>query len=62
MLTIAYKPSVREWSVLLANNYGENETQKYRAVESYKRPSDELLQKVTNVLQTPKSPIASGEK
>ena len=31
------------------------------AVQSYKRPSDELLQKVTNVLQTPKSPIASGE-
>jgi hypothetical protein len=32
------------------------------AVQSYKRPSDELLQKVTNVLQTPKSPIASGEE
>ena len=31
------------------------------AVQSYKRPSDELLQKVTHVLQTPKSPIASGE-
>jgi hypothetical protein len=30
------------------------------AVQSYKRPSDELLKKVTNVLQTPKSPIASG--
>ena len=32
------------------------------AVQSYKRPSDELLQKLTNVLQTPKSPIASGEE
>jgi hypothetical protein len=32
------------------------------AVQSYKRPSDELLQKVTNVLQTPKSPIANGEE
>jgi hypothetical protein len=32
------------------------------AVQSYKRPSDELLQKVTNVLQTPKSPTASGEE
>ena len=32
------------------------------SVKSYKRPSDELLQKVTNVLQTPKSPIASGEE
>ena len=32
------------------------------AVQSYKRPSDELLQKVTKVLQTPKSPIASGEE
>ncbi|CAB4016145.1 Hypothetical predicted protein [Paramuricea clavata] len=32
------------------------------AVQIYKRPSDELLQKVTNVLQTPKSPISSGEE
>ena len=32
------------------------------AVQSYKRPSDELLQKVTNVLQTPMSQIASGEE
>ena len=32
------------------------------AVQSYKRPSDELLHKVTNVLQTPKSSIASGEE
>ena len=32
------------------------------AVQSYKRPRDELLQKVTNVLQTPKSPIESGEE
>jgi hypothetical protein len=31
-------------------------------VQSYKRPGDELLQKVTNVLQTPNSPIASGEE
>ena len=33
------------------------------AVQSYKRPSDELLQKLTNVfIQTPKSPVASGEE
>ena len=32
------------------------------AVQSYKRPSDKLLQKLTNVLQTPKRPIASGEE
>jgi ssRNA-specific RNase YbeY (16S rRNA maturation enzyme) len=31
-------------------------------LQSYKRPSDQLLQKLTNVLQTPKSPIASGEE
>ena len=32
------------------------------SIRSYKRPSDELLQKVSDALQAPMSPIASREK